>query len=434
MRFKMPTQKFKWIDRDTAAKDLLLVAYHAPPSVGSRALSLLRSIRSASIIPELTAIAHDESRDIWERRYALRAINAVPRELDMSQIAQRMEEAFLKRSQAYERGSASRGYISDMSADFLDEIISIVDKHPTNRTWFLDVLNRVNEPIIVHDYVTNALHYELSDDFRRLLFDLLIAQLVKQPDLLTLDTVRPLYIYGRAFLNSQLNRIVEMCLSSEQVREWLPLAIAWNELREALVDLKPETETRITLFNQEWDANRNNRELRKQQELQSIQQNPIYQFLFELYEAAQHGDKTTYDKLRRIANKWDGNIPLRAVATHFIGKLMPKYDSLNALQYLLKHADDNWGEPPYHSPIRFEAGEALMLHPSLDVWESLVDAFFIDPQNILSNFMQSWIEHVTDALSGDQHDYKGSRWGGIDNRGWFYALNELDVTIVDQYR
>lgn len=433
----MPTQKFKWIDRDTAAKDLLLVAYHAPPAVSSRALSLLRSIRSPSIIPELTAIANDESRDIWERRYALRAINVVPRNLDMSKIVQHMEEAFSKRSKLYRRASASRGYISDLSPDLLNDIIDIVDKHPENRNWFINVLKRMDEPTIVYDYLTNALHYRLSDDFRRLLLDLLLAQLIKQPDLLTLGTVSDLLDYetneSRAFLNAQLNRIIELCLSSEQDREWLPLATEWNELRDALVKVKPELEAPITAFNQEWDTNRKNRELRKQQELESIQQNPIYQFLLGLYEAAQNGDKAAYDKLKRIANKWNGNIPLRAVATHFIGKLLPKYNSLYTLLYLLKHAADDWGEPPCHSPIRFEAGEALMQHHSSEVWETLVDAFFINPRNILSNFMQSWIDHVTDALSGDQHDYNGSRWA-IENRGWFYSLTELDIRVLEPYQ
>src|SRR5690349_14560232 len=113
----MPTQKFKWKDRDTAAHDLLQVAYHAPPSVSSRALMLLRSIRSPNIMPELEELVFDENLNIWPRRYALRAIACVSGDFAMPQFAPYMENAFANRCNAFRKIPRHRPYNSDFSND-----------------------------------------------------------------------------------------------------------------------------------------------------------------------------------------------------------------------------------------------------------------------------------------------------------------------------
>src|SRR5215213_6122423 len=123
----MSTQQFQWKDRDTAAQDLLQLAYHAPPSVSSRALMLLRSIRSAKIMPELEALVIDESRDIWPRRYALRALKSVPGDVDMPQLAPYMERGFAVRCNAFRKTPHHRSYNSDFSNDLLDSLIGFVD-------------------------------------------------------------------------------------------------------------------------------------------------------------------------------------------------------------------------------------------------------------------------------------------------------------------
>ena len=54
------TNNLKWVDRDTAASDLLQLAYYAPPYVSRLALSLQRAIRSNAITDELKAIFQKE--------------------------------------------------------------------------------------------------------------------------------------------------------------------------------------------------------------------------------------------------------------------------------------------------------------------------------------------------------------------------------------
>jgi len=53
----MPSKPFVWKDRDTAARDLLQLAYHGPDAVRNHALLVLISIRSTAIIEDLKALA-----------------------------------------------------------------------------------------------------------------------------------------------------------------------------------------------------------------------------------------------------------------------------------------------------------------------------------------------------------------------------------------
>jgi hypothetical protein len=432
----MSTQQFKWKDRDTAAQDLLQLAYHAPPSVSSRALMLLRSIRSRNIMPELEAIVLDESREIWPRRYALRAITSISGDVDMPQLAHYMESAFAMRCNAFRKIPRHRTYNSDFSNDLLGSLKGLVDKHTSNRKWFFEVLSRVEEPAVASEFLVKSLNYGLTEDFQQQLFDMLLKLLEQNPDILTLEIVQGLSYYNldkiRDFLNTRLNSILELCLNSPRDNQWLMLADDWDELRNALVKAKPEVESLIVDYRQGWQKQRKERQLHKRQELQLAQESPAYKFLLKLYEDAQNDDYSAYDRLRKIA-QWDKSIPFRAVATYFIGQLLPKYDSLTVLQFQLRHAYDDWGDDPVDSPIRYEAGEALLRHPSPDVWISLVDSFFINPTNVLSDFLEDWIAHMTDILSGEPHDYQGVRWGGIDNRGWFYALSETDEKSLERY-
>jgi len=74
----LTTKRFVWKDRDTAARDMLQLAYHAPITISRQALQLLQAFRSLAIMPELKELVLDETRDIWERRYALYALAEIP--------------------------------------------------------------------------------------------------------------------------------------------------------------------------------------------------------------------------------------------------------------------------------------------------------------------------------------------------------------------
>ncbi len=435
----MTSKQFKWKDRDTAAQDLLQLVYHAPPSVSSLALNLLHSIRSSSILPDLETIVMDDNRDIWERCYALRGIISVSGDIDMSQLVPYMERALSARCTRFRQSPYPEFYNGDLSPDLLDDLLSLVNKHPSNREWFFDVLHHVEEPTVLGDYINRASNYQMDDDFRQQLFEILLNLIDNHPEALTL-AITSRFLNAQSdkaheLLDKNLQRIAERCLSSRRgPDEWLWVAFQWSELCDELVKAKPELAITLSDFRQERDNLRANWQSRRQKGTAVVQENASYQFLLKLYESAQNDDHDAYSKLRDIAKEWNEDIPLRAVATHFIGKLSPKYDSLSVLRAQMKYAHDDWGELPCDSPIRFEAGEALSRHPSPETWASLVDAFFINPRNVLSSFMHDWIEHVTDILSGDLYDYKGGRWGDIDNRGWFLALAELDEKVLERYK
>ncbi|MBA3869330.1 MAG: hypothetical protein H0X30_09255 [Anaerolineae bacterium] len=432
----MSTQKFAWKDRDTAAQDLLQVAYHAPSSVSSRALMLLRSIRSSNIMPELEALVFDESLGIWPRRYALRAITSVSSDVDMPQLAQYMEKAFRLRCDAFRKIPRHRTYNSDFSNDLLGSLKGFVAKHALNREWFFEMLNRVQEPAVVSEFLTTSLNYGLAEDFQQQLFDRLLTLIDQNPDILTLEIVQSLSYYNldksREFLNIRLKSILEMCLNSPRDTQWLMLADDWGELREELVKIKPEFAALIADYSQNLEKQRNERQLSKQQASQVARESPAYKLLLKLYEAAKNDDYSAYDVLRRIAKRGREDIRLRAVGTYFIGQLSPKYDSLKVLQFLVKYANDDWGDYSQHSPIRYEAGEALSHHPAAEVWESLIDAFFVNPSNELSSFMEDWITEMTDILSGEQRNDEGNTWD-VENRPWFHALAEIDEEALVKY-
>lgn len=124
---------------------------------------------------------------------------------------------------------------------------------------------------------------------------------------------------------------------------------------------------------------------------------------------------------------------MRAVATHIIGKLDHGHIVTDTLCHLMKHAQDDWGndEAPL-SPIRAEAGEALKDTASPEVWMVMVDAFFVNPRNVLAGFMIDWITHLTDQLDGVHTAYAGAWWGNEGNRRWFRALSEISEEQLQQ--
>lgn len=152
-----------------------------------------------------------------------------------------------------------------------------------------------------------------------------------------------------------------------------------------------------------------------------------------MYQQAENDDKPAYHRLVIVARKWQGNIPLRAVATHMLGKLRHKHKVTGILCYLLKYAEDDWdNDISPLSPIRAEAGEALKEMPSPQVWAEMIDAFFINPANVLSDFMLDWIAHVTDRLDGLSTAYGGGLWGDEEYRRWFRALAEISEEQLQQ--
>src|SRR5262245_23419719 len=92
----MSTKRFVWEDRDTAAVDLIQLAYHAPRFIGQRALLLLSAIRSEVIVTNLREITLDDERDYWERVCALRALRCLPGNIYFPELISSLEADLLK--------------------------------------------------------------------------------------------------------------------------------------------------------------------------------------------------------------------------------------------------------------------------------------------------------------------------------------------------
>src|SRR5258707_5977866 len=96
----MSTKRFVWKDRDTAALDLLQLAYHAPQFISTAALRILSAIHSEVIVSDLKEITLDSEREYWERVYALRAIGRVRGDIYFPELISYVDEDLVKYEQA----------------------------------------------------------------------------------------------------------------------------------------------------------------------------------------------------------------------------------------------------------------------------------------------------------------------------------------------
>ncbi len=119
---------------------------------------------------------------------------------------------------------------------------------------------------------------------------------------------------------------------------------------------------------------------------------------------------------------------MRAVATHLVGKLSQQYDAFHILSSLMRSGDVDWDERFFDSPIRYEAGEALLKFATPATWEVFVDSYFIDPRDDLLSFQGEWIAYLTDILSGEAKEYTDIQlWGDESHRAWFRALKDISA-------
>ena len=142
------------------------------------------------------------------------------------------------------------------------------------------------------------------------------------------------------------------------------------------------------------------------------------------------GDQKAFRLLTGHARKWDRDILIRALATHFLGWLYPQFKVVDTLSHFLKYADDDWGDTAsYYSPVRAEAGQALHRIATPQAWKELVDGFFINPRDILQGFMEIWVRDLTDQLSGIEGDprYPERAAGDLSGRPWAGALAGVDI-------
>lgn len=426
----MSSKRFKWIDRDHAARDLIQIAYHAPPYVSRQALQLLEAILSPAVIPDLEVIVQDEERDMWERKYALRVISKTPGSYDLPFLARYMEQTlvhWVKQIRLNPDLDPEEVYVP---VDLLGEIVEFVDRNPANQEWFLAVLDHIPEAKALKRFLMVPLYIELTPDFHQRLVQRLLNLLDQNLDLMSplvlaiLTGAQDTNI--RLWLNAvleRLNTILELSLQYPVDRHILSAAEDWAELKHRLILRNADFEVQFRNYQQEMEETCAKRWDNTPSDFRT---SPAYQYLEKLYLEALQGNEQSSYRLVSISKHWYGDIPVRAVATHFLGQLQTKYDLTTHLLHLLKHANDDWGNEisPY-SPIRIEAGEAMINSPTPQVWEAFIDAFFINSRNILEDFIIDWIAYITNRLSGIENEYNGDTWGSPDDRRWFQVLAEI---------
>jgi hypothetical protein len=406
------TTKFAWKDRDTAARDMLQLAYYAPESIRRRALQLLEVFCSPVILPELKQIVMDETRDIWERRYAIRAIASIPGDIYLPEFSQFESTHDRWRSLSFE--------------DFL----SLGSKHPSNLQWLFHNIEQLKPQAYIEELSRSTIYFHEGLDLNPIICQRIRDVIDQNPLLLNIDLINTLHGSDQSevnlkWLHERWDTIIYLCLTTKMDESFFLLE-DWGGLREAVFEKRPS-------IIEEYEQKKQDIEiLRAEHQLATVdyQSSPIWQELNGWYHAALEDDREAYKKLVHVVKSGRGDLSRRAVATNLLGKLRHKYDVRKPLLYALRYAPDdmNYQHRSMDASIRFEAGEALRDIPSPDVWEAMVDSFFIRPRNVLESFMSDWIAYLTDRLSGLDVPYSGMQYSDEDHRFWFRGLVDVDTS------
>lgn len=412
------TQRFAWKDRDTAARDLLQLVYHAPKTISYKALRLLSAIRSPAIIPELKTILLTSNQSGGE---VFRAICNTPGNFYFPEF-----EIF------------SSVYLANDEDDWIIyNLLPLLKKHPCNGDWIFRHLEPF-DPRIRRDVLLDVVHrapaFEPQATAKRLV-DLLEAN-IWLFDLKTADQMRS--------------------SSNEILLQWLK--DHWDEviyaaLIEGLVDRNYAVRHRIVYVLEGWpelkedlfrrcpaiieEFNQKKAELeawKPKVEPIDFQVSPIWQMMEAFYHRAAQGEKSAYHSLFGYAkNKDDNPSPKQPVAAYFLGKLLDQYEAaVEDLMRLIREVSDEQYYPDLRLkqfkrldyPVRYEAGYALRKIDSPLVWEAMVDVYFMIRERTSAAYaLLDWIQDMTDRLSGIEVEPKDDAIP-LEHRPWFRALVE----------
>jgi hypothetical protein len=383
------THRFTWRDRDTAALDLIELAKHGPEVISLSALQALEAIRSEGIAADLESIALDSERTYWERAHALRAYAAIRADIYSPQFVPLARATVA----AYGHGKDADWFDR---AHFLLDVLGVIDGHPSNRDWFFGILEQ-GKPAFVRTFLRESLYYRHSRELQSVLLSHLVSWLERHPNLLDIKSAAAIRNQddetAELWLNDRIGIIVQRCLRTEPDDMGLHVLFrSWPELKARVVE-KDSRYAQTPVW--PWSSKRIRR-----YEPGAYQSSPIWQQLVSIYTQAASGDEKALGRLSGIARRYRANIPIKAVATHFLGKLRDHDGVVGQLCLLMRYANDKWGhEDDPDEPIRFEAGEALRDTASSDAWYALVSAFFLQPPNRLQPFLVAWLAYLTDDLS-----------------------------------
>lgn len=420
------TKRFQWVDRDTAARDLLQLVDSASFLDTTSALKALRGIRSTAIIQDLINIAFDITRNFWERRYALYVLNVTPENLNLAALAPLFDDELERRRKRLvdeKITTMKKGQTFHLFEDTADTILGLFVEHPQNLPWILQSLNKA-DPLVVCLLLSEC-SVHVPDMAMAPLIEILMSLLESHPEFLDLHGVIEVYLCktdrSRKWLEDKFEQIVEMCEKLEQ--DSLFFLWEWPALREALELRNPSL---VKLHEEREQLFAAKRERRKRERL-LYKRSPAWKKLLSLHRQAAKGKVEAVYKLSNIVQNSSIEIPVRAAATYFLGKLVIKkrlpedlYKVTVEQLCTLVNTSQSWTYQEWeYEPIVFEAGEALSYLASPHVWETIVNASLHIHSDELS--WDEWIAHLTDMLSGLPDD--GIRRTRIfEYRPWIHAL------------
>lgn len=370
----------------------------------------------------------DTQQDAWIRVYSLRAYIATPGDHLADHFRPLVKQTLTAREEKLTAPAGYRNYLSVTQPDLLDSFSALADEHPSNRLWFFAAIREAH-PCIAVEFLKSSLYFMQSDGFRAQVVNLLMEILGNHPDYLTLSVVNGL-LNGNSgdvwdWLEEQFDDIMRISLANPQDRNLTYIAHRWPRLDEALRE-------RIADWNSEPDVHTQQLIREKKSRATEYQESPAYRHLIALAERAESADSEAYQQLLSIGQRWQGNIPLRAAATHFVGRLRETFNVYPFLVRQLLYGDVEWDINSFDSPIRFEAGEALLSYPTPETWEVFVDSAFIHPRDDFKSIQHDWIAYLTDVLSGENVEYKSRRFKSEADRPWFRALAEMSEEQLQQ--
>jgi hypothetical protein len=435
----MPTKRFVWKDRDTAAQDLVRLPYHAPQFISERALDIVAALHSSAIVPDLRAITLDSEREYWERVYSLRALGTTPGDIFFPELGSVAEQDLLKRRQIISQSAVDIERANELYVppDMMADIIVFTARHPRNKGWLFELLDRA-DPLTVCMLEAEQLSVAMPQEMSVSLLHRLIVLLETYPNLLNLYSVHQVYEYGKGdgkaqnYLKSHFDAILKKSVSAspgKNTRFEIPWTIPfdWPELKAALLQLRPDWEEKLRQDESRRDAERIKLAEKRQQDY-SYKETAIWREIETLYERANNGDSQAYWALYHRTYDDDLSIPVRAAATHFFGRLRDYPNFTEKLALLARSRCDTWDG--YYSPVRFEASQALFELATPEAWEALIAAALVSSTNMLHSFLWDWIESLTDILSGAVNAQPRIE-NEIENR-WFKALLKESYTGSNQ--
>ncbi|MEO8396226.1 MAG: hypothetical protein ABI700_24745 [Chloroflexota bacterium] len=404
------TQKFGWKDRDTAARDLLQLVYHAPNHISRYAVYLLQAIRSPAAVPELLDIFRDETRSDWERISALQAVAQTPGDFYLPEL----------------KSYLPIGLTNTFRSLIREEALILIRWHPSNQQWFADYqaelfeyfdglpLDRQVEWIDhfcgVHQKETELLHR---------LLDRLMALVEMHPEVFNFKALNRLVLEDnrestRQWLSSRLDAVIALCLiidANFHTTELVYILEDWGALREALFLAAPRLlptyeEAKINL-----DVDRARSEFKV-----DLTRSAVWQRVFYCHKWAEGGNKQSLKQLQLFADEFDDALE-QAAAIHFLGKLSQDPEIFSFILKMVRYAI---------ASVSFEAANALYLHPLPEVWEALVNGFFVNANSAKIDYFIDWIAYQTDRLSGLEVEYTGATLA-VEDRPWFRALVERET-------